>query len=192
MDLLSTMVADSDKLKKKDGLDSLPEGSLDPISRLANEAYQVEDQIEKTEETLKALKKQHLEIIEQKLPEALEAIGLKEFTLVDGAKIEVKPFYAASISAANREEAFKWLRNNGYGDLIKNNVTVSFGTGEDAKAEDFMEKCQRQQLVPSQITKVESMTLRAWFKERVEAGDPVPVQIFGGYTSQRAKIKRSK
>ena len=103
MDLLSTMSADSaDNLKEKDGLDALPEGSLDPISRLANEASNIEREIEATEKALKEYKKQHLEIIEQKLPDALEAVGLKEFTLLDGAKIEVKPFYAASISAANR------------------------------------------------------------------------------------------
>ena len=78
MDLLSTMVADSADHKKKDGLDTLPEGSLDPISRLANEASDIEQKMAETDAALKALKKEHLEIIEQKLPEALEAIGLKE------------------------------------------------------------------------------------------------------------------
>lgn len=192
MDLLSTMVADSADHKKKDGLDTLPEGSLDPISRLANEASDIEQKMAETDAALKALKKEHLEIIEQKLPEALEAIGLKEFTLLDGAKIEVKPFYAASISAANRDAAFDWLRKHGYGDLIKNQVTVAFGAGEDDRAEKFMEKCQEQQLFPSQANRVEPMTLKAWFKERIEMGDPIPLQMFGGYISQRAKIKRSK
>ena len=193
MDLLSTMSAYSaDNLKEKDGLDALPEGSLDPISRLANEASDIEREIEATEKALKEYKKQHLEIIEQKLPDALEAVGLKEFTLLDGAKIEVKPFYAASISAANREAAFTYLRDHGYGDLIKNQVTVSCGAGEDQAAEQFVAQCEENRLTPAQATKGEPMPLKAWFKERIEVGDPVPLQIFGGYISQRAKIKRSK
>ena len=42
------------------------------------------------------------------------------------------------------------------------------------------------------MEKVEPMTLKGWLKERVEAGDAVPLDLFGAYISQRATIKRSK
>ena len=35
---------------------------------------------------------------------------------------------------ANKEAAFNWLRNNGLGDIIKNEISVSFGRNEDNKA----------------------------------------------------------
>ena len=36
------------------------------------------------------------------------------------------------------------------------------------------------------------MTLKAWLRERVEAGDPIPLDLFGAYISTHATIKRSK
>ena len=38
---------------------------------------------------------------------------------------------------ANKESAFNWLRNNGLGDIIKNEISVSFGRNEDNKAADY-------------------------------------------------------
>ena len=44
-----------------------------------------------------------------------------------GSSVEVKPFYSARIPASKSEEAFDWLRENGHGDLIKNQVSLEFG-----------------------------------------------------------------
>jgi len=46
--------------------------------------------------------------------------------------------------------------------------------------------------IRSQLEKVEPMTLKAWLRERVEAGDPIPLDLFGAFITQRATIKRSK
>ena len=51
--------------------------------------------------------------------------------------IDVKPTYGASILVANREAAYEWLRDHGYDDIIKNDVSVSFGRGEDDMAGSF-------------------------------------------------------
>ena len=131
-------------------------------------------------------------IIDEQLPEALEEMGLQKFTLTDGSEISVKPIYAASIPVDRRPEAFEWLRDHGFGDLVKNNVTVTFGRGEDEDARDFVDFCDAQGFVPSQTEKVEPSTLKAWLRERVEAGDPIPLDLFGAFISQRATIKRSK
>ena len=117
---------------------------------------------------------------------------MQKFTLTDGSEISVKPIYAASIPVDRREEAFEWLRDHEFGDLVKNNVTVTFGRGEDEDARDFVDFCDAQGFVPSQTEKVEPSTLKAWLRERVEAGDPIPLDLFGAFISQRATIKRSK
>ena len=64
-------------------------------------------------------------------------MGLQKFTLTDGAEISVKPIYAASIPRDRKEEAFQWLRDHEFGDLVKNNVTVTFGRGEDDIAKSW-------------------------------------------------------
>ena len=189
-DLLAEMASDSEATPDK--IDQLPDGKLDIVSRLANEAATLERELADAEKLMKEKKSALHKITDEQLPEALEVMGLQKFTLVDGSEIAVKPIYAASIPKDRKEEAFQWLRDHEFGDLVKNNVTVTFGRGEDETAKEFVGLCGEQGFVPSQLEKVEPMTLKAWLRERVEAGDPVPLDLFGAFISQRATIKRSK
>ena len=189
-DLLSEMASDSGE--NPDKLDTLDTGKLDGVSRLANEAVNLEREISDAEQLLKGKKQALIKITDEQLPEALEEMGLQSFTMTDGAEISVKPIYAASIPVGRKPEAFEWLRDHEFGDLVKNNVTVTFGRGEDEDARDFVDFCDAQGFVPSQTEKVEPSTLKAWLRERVEAGDPIPLDLFGAFISQRATITRSK
>ena len=189
-DLLSKMASDSGQTTDK--LDTLDTSKLDGVSRLANDAANLEQEISDAERLLTQKKDDLRKITDEQLPEILEEMGLQKFTRTDGSEISVSPLYAASIPVDRREDAYQWLRDHGFGDLVKNNVTVSFGVGEDDAAKEFTTLCDLQGYAPNQIEKVESSTLRGWLRERVEAGDPVPLDLFGAYIAQRAKIKRSK
>jgi hypothetical protein len=189
-DLISEMQSDSGDAPDK--LDTLDSGKLDGVARLAAEAANLERQISDAEQLLKDKKQALHQITDEQLPEALEEMGLQKFTLTDGAEISVKPLYAASIPRDRKDEAFQWLRDHEFGDLVKNNVTVTFGRGEDDIAKEFVGLCGSQGFTPSQLEKVEPMTLKAWLRERVEAGDPIPLDLFGAFITQRATIKRSK
>ena len=189
-DLLSEMASDSGDTPDK--LDGLSSSKLDGVSRLAQEAALLEKEIAQYEQFAKEKKQALHKIMDEQLPEALEEMGLQKFTLTDGAEISVKPIYSASIPRDRKEEAFEWLRNHEFGDLVKNNVPVTFGRGEDETAKEFVSLCGSQGFVPSQLEKVEPMTLKAWLRERVEEGDAIPLDLFGAFISQRAIIKRSK
>ena len=102
----------------------------------------------------------------------------------------MKPVYGASIPVSKREEAFKWLRDNGLGDLIKNEVTVSFGRNEDNKAATYAVLAQGQGYQPVQKLKVEPMTLKALVRERIESGREIPSDLFNVYAGSRTTIKR--
>ena len=188
--LLSEMSRDSGD--KSDKIDTLDSDKLDGVARLAQEAAILEKEIAEFEQFAKEKKQALHKITDEQLPEALEEMGLQKFTLTDGAEISVKPIYSASIPKDRKDEAFQWLRDHEFGDLVKNNVTVTFGRGEDTIAKDFVDLCGSQGFTPSQLEKVEPMTLKAWLRERVEAGDAVPLDLFGAFISQRATIKRSK
>ena len=189
-DIIAEMASDAGS--NEDTIHKLKDDQLDSISKLANEAASLERKIADTEQLLKDHKQSLHKITDEQLPEALETMGLQKFTLKDGAEIAVKPIYAASIPKDRKEEAFQWLRDHEFGDLVKNNVTVTFGRGEDTIAKDFVNMCGAQGFTPSQLEKVEPMTLKAWLRERVEAGAAVPLALFGAFISQRATIKRSK
>jgi hypothetical protein len=187
--LLAEMASDSGSTS--DSLDNLKDNQLDSISRLASTAANLEQKIQQTEDLLKKTKADLHKITNEKLPELLETMGLQKFTLTDGSEISVKPIYAASIPKDRKAEAFKWLRDHEFGDLVKNNVSVTFGRGEDEDAAFLIKKIGEAGFSASQAEKVEPMTLKAWLRERVEAGDPVPLDLFGAFISQRATIKRS-
>ena len=189
-DLLSEMASDGGDTPDK--IDQLDDGQLDGVARLANEVAELEHTLAEQEQAIKETKAALHKITDEQLPEALEEMGIQKFTLTDGSEISVKPIYSASIPKDRREEAFQWLRDHEFGDLVKNNVTVTFGRGEDADAKEFMNLCGSQGYAPDQLEKVEPMTLKAWLRERVEAGDAVPLDLFGAFISQRATIKRSK
>ena len=70
----------------------------------------------------------------------------------------------------NREAAYSWLRSNGLGDIIKNEVSVSFGRNEDNKAADYANLAKSRGFEPTQKLKVEPMTLKALVRERIESG----------------------
>ena len=90
------------------------------------------------------------------------------------------------------ELAYKWLRENGLGDLIKNEVAVTFGKGEDNKAEQLLSLAEQEGYEPQQKQKVEPMTLKALYRERVEAGLDMPSDSFNLLIQDKTKISRKK
>jgi hypothetical protein len=119
-------------------------------------------------------------------------MGLAELKLHDGSHLKVSTTYRASITEANKEMAFNWLRDNGLGDIIKNEILVSFGRNEDNKAADYAELAKGQGFQPTQKMKVEPMTLKALVRERIEGGKPIPTEIFGIFSENKTTIKRNK
>ena len=165
------------------------------IKSLSNEVQKMESlskEIEDIEENLKK-KKKDLDVISgEVIPTMMSEMGLSQLKLMDGSQIDVKPFYNATITVANRESAFNWLRQNGLGDIIKNEMVVSFGRGEDNKAAEYAELAKSQGLQPAQKLKVEPMTLKALVRQRIEAGQEVPTEIFSIFVGNKTTIKRKK
>ena len=152
----------------------------------------LEDDLLEKENELKKIK-QHIEIVSgEVIPTMMQEMNISTLKLADGSSVEVKPVYGASISASKKEEAYTWLRDNGLGDLIKNEVTVSFGRNEDNKASDYAILAQGQGYQPVQKLKVEPMTLKALVRERLESGQEMPSDLFNVFTGNRTKVTRSK
>ena len=74
------------------------------------------------------------ELLEIKIPETLESVGLKELKLTSGKKISIVDELAFNISEKNKPNCMKWLRDNDFDSIIKNVVSAQFAKGEDSKA----------------------------------------------------------
>ena len=165
------------------------------IQSLADQVQRLEGvlrRIELSENNLKDLKKEHQRISGEVIPTMMSEMGLSELKLQDGSHLKVSTSYRATITEANKESAFNWLRNNGLGDIIKNEISVSFGRNEDNKAADYANLAESQGYQPQQKLKVEPMTLKALVRERLEAGKEMPTEIFNVFVGNKTTIKRNK
>jgi hypothetical protein len=153
---------------------------------------ELEDELKADEESLKNKKKEIERISGEVIPTMLSEMGLSSLKLADGSAVDVKPYYTANISIANREAAYGWLRSNGLGDIIKNDITVSFGRNEDNKAAEYANLARGQGFEPTQKLKVEPMTLKALVRERIEAGKDMPMDTFNVFVGNRTKITRKQ
>jgi hypothetical protein len=121
----------------------------------------------------------------------MSELGLESLTLKDGSSVKVKQLVQASIPVRYREEAFQWLRDNGHGDLIKNQVSATFGKGEDTSANDFIDKISSLGYEPTQKVWVEPMTLKAFVREQITEGTELPMDKFGVFVGAETKISKT-
>ena len=152
----------------------------------------MEDQLKIMEDALKTKKKEIDRVSGEVIPTMLSEMGLSQLKLADGSSVDVKPFYSATISAQNKDKAYSWLRTNGLGDIIKNDISVSFGRNEDNKAAKYAELAKSNGYQPTQKLKVEPMTLKALVRERIEAGKEMPTEIFNIFVGNKTTIKRKQ
>ena len=171
-------------MKKTDNIQSL----ADQVEKLES----LQKRLELQEENMKSTKKQLEHISGEVIPTMMSEMALSHLKLMDGSSVDVKPNYSASISVANKEKAFNWLRNNGLGDIIKNEISVSFGRNEDNKAADYAALAEERGFQPTQKLKVEPMTLKALVRERIEAGKEMPTEIFNVFVGNKTTIKRKQ
>jgi hypothetical protein len=171
-------------MKKTDNIQSL----ADQVEKLES----LQKKLELQEENMKNTKKQLEHVSGEVIPTMMSEMGLSHLKLMDGSSVDVKPNYSASISVANKEKAFNWLRNNGLGDIIKNEISVSFGRNEDNKAADYAALAEERGFQPTQKLKVEPMTLKALVRERIEAGKEMPTEIFNVFVGNKTTIKRKQ
>ena len=174
----------------RENLDSVNEGKK--LSDQVVKLQELEDQVALKEHELKELKRKAELLSGEVIPTMMQEMNISTLKLADGSSVEVKPVYGASIPVAKKEQAYNWLRENGLGDLIKNEVTVAFGRNEDVKASDYATFVKGQGYEPVQKLKVEPMTLKALVRERVESGQDMPSDLFNMFTGNRTKITRNK
>jgi tRNA splicing endonuclease len=127
-----TIDFENDRMQSVEQIDSAKKLS-DKIIELKD----LEDEIANAEESVKKLKEKALHLSAIEIPAMMDEMQITKLKLRDGESVEIKKIYGATIPKDKQEEAFEWLRNNGLGDVIKNDITVTFGRGEDNKAAEY-------------------------------------------------------
>ena len=159
------------------------------LSDLVRKLRKVEDQIADAEQYLKTIKAEKHKLSTENIPALMDEMGMDRVD-VDGLTVTRKMIVSASIPQDRKEEAFAWLRENGLDDIIKNDITCSFGKGEDNLAGDVVGLLHEKGFDPKTKTHVHPSTLKAFVKERVTDGKPIDLDMFGAFIANAAQIRR--
>lgn len=170
-------------------LDNVDTATGKNLSDLVRKLRSVETDIADTEDHLKKLKSEKHKLSVENIPALMDEMGVERID-VEGVTVVRKLMIHASIPAARKDEAFSWLRENQLDDIIKNDVTISFGKGQDNVAGDLVGQLERDGFNTSQKTFVHPSTLKAFVKERFENGKPIDLDMFGAFVANAAEIKR--
>ena len=99
IDLLDEMEADREAASQ---LDNVTTGGLQQVTALAQDISVWEQKVTDLDESLKAAKAKLMQLTDYDLPDVMQEIGLTNFTLADGSKLEIKATYGARIPVEPR------------------------------------------------------------------------------------------
>lgn len=186
------MSDDVKNMMLQDSTDLLDNVEVTTIAVECQKLKALQDDIDRAEEHVDNLKKMADDISSRVIPELLAEQGLSSLKLADGSSVTVKREYRCTLPKEDerRQSAYNWLRENGLGDIIKNNVSVTFGRGEDDKAQRLLDLAASNGFQPNQKTDVAWNTLTALFQERVESGLDMPSDVFSTWIKDITKITR--
>jgi hypothetical protein len=165
---------------------------LAQISQLVINAENLAEELKLLEDRRKELEEHHRRLVERDIPDAMREVGLSLVRLTDGSEVSLKDDVYASIPEAKLRYALGWLRQQGFGDIIKNEVRVAFGSGEDVEAQQVADFLLQSGRDFARRETVHPQTLRAFAREQLARGRSLPEDGFAVHTVTTARVKRPK
>jgi hypothetical protein len=166
------------------------------LQSLATKLAALDARSKELEAQQKEVDKAASQIRENDLPQLMQSLGMKDFTLADGTKFKLREEVRASFFSKDptkREPAFDWLKQHHHEGLIKNQVTATFNIEQEKLAEKFIEFCKDKFDSPLNLQQkkdIHPMTLKAFLSEEIREGRTPPLELFGAYVQTFVKIER--
>lgn len=170
------------------------EATLENLVKKAEQLAEINEVIAEMEESVSNLKKHANHISQKELPEMMEELGMKTFELKDGSKLGIKDFINGSLPKDPMafEDAIEWLVDHDLESIIKTDVSLKFGKGEENFAKNAVEMLKENGYEPEEKYGVHPMTLASSIKELYESGVDIPFEKLGLYKGRKAEIKLPK
>lgn len=159
------------------------------ILGLAERLKSLAAEIKEDEEALKAKIKEHKNLAEVVLVEAMDNLGVTSFTLDSGHTLKRLPFIHGKIK--DPETAFNWLKEQGEEGIIKGEVKAKLKAGESELGEEIVAWLAEKQIASEYKETVHPQTLGSFLrevKENEELYSSLPKEAFGVYEGEIVKI----
>ena len=177
-----------------DAVTEIDQSKFKSVAELLREQLKLEELIESMEETVKINKENLRRLSGEIIPEKMAELGMTATEMYDGAKVQVvEDIYVSIPKDPEKSKAcYEWLDDNGLGDIIKNQVGMSFGKGEGEKAKALESQIKEMGLIPEVKVSVHPSTLKATIKKWHQEGRSVPDNTFSLFIGQKTKITKKK
>lgn len=167
--------------------------TIEQLSALAVLLSQADTRVTLLTDQLALAKAEKRRIEEEDLPDVMREIGMSEFKMEDGSAIKVTDEVDCAITEVMRPAAHAWLAANGFDGIIKSEVVITYDRDERSRAKEDAETIEKITGRTALLgEKVHPQTLKAFVKEQMTAGHPVPTELFGVRPYSKAKITLPK
>ena len=177
-----------------DAVANVEQTGLESVAELLREQLKLEELIESMEETVKINKEALRKLSGEIIPEKMAELGMTATEMYDGSKVKiVEDIYVSIPKDPERSQAcYDWLDDNGLGDIIKNQVGMSFGKGEGQEAKLLEDTIENLGYIPEVKVSVHPSTLKATVRQLVKDGKSIPDNVFNLFIGQKTKITKKK
>lgn len=157
----------------------------------AEKQLDLQQEIEKIESLLKSKKETFRVISQEIVPNMMIELGVEKFVLNGGYELSIKDEVFAKLPE-NPFVAFEWLRAHNLDSVIKTQVSVDFGKGEDENAQEVIDALAELGVAAKVKSTVHPQTLKALLREQISIGSGVPMEEFGATVVKTTVIRSPK
>lgn len=152
--------------------------SMKQLVEMIDEVISLQTSLAELEEACDNIKKSITDLTDMRIPTYMDQIGVAETTLTDGTKVITETQVYPSISKDDFPAAYAWFKKNKLDDMVKSEVKVNFGRGEQEKAKVLSAFLKQHKIVDfAGKTYVHPQTLGAFVRERLREGAELPPSI---------------
>lgn len=163
---------------------------MERLIRMANLLVKQQGEVKSVGEDLKEASAKLLRLEREDLPTLMKELGLKEIKLANGSSVRITEDVSASITDKTRDRAIAWLVKNNFGGMIKTFVSVEFERGAHNEATKVRDQLAAEYEGVLLKEDVHSQTLRSFVRERMAAGQKLPMTFFNVFPFSKAVVKR--
>jgi len=162
--------------------------SLAEVAKLMKELEHREAILEAAEQRVKEERLAVQKLTYGDLPALFQELQLTGFTTEDGRTVKLKTFTKGSIPADSKDAAHAWMEENGFGDLIKHELSVKLPKGETDAALEIVDAAAKLGISMKDNLRVHPSTLNSFLGSCDEEGISLPDDLFKVHRGSYVKV----
>lgn len=171
------------------------DADLTEVSALARQLAEMEEDVARKTRALRDALDAYRDLAERRLPERMQALGLKTYELTSGDVVKTGTSYVGS--KLTSPEGIAWVRAHGGEELVRTTITVELPVGEAQAAAEILERVRSHPAANRFLkcaleSSVHHSTIGAFARELAENQKNPPLDLLGVVRRTLARVGSRK